>query len=305
MSTADTDPDLQERGGRGGPRRGGASAAHSDLRTNLHANGDVTARLSRRSRRPRLVRHIHAEWIKLRSLRSSRWLLIAAAAAVPLVGVALIAALLIDEDGSTRPRVFFDATFIGAQLSSLLLGALGAGTIAGEFSTRTAITTFTVAPARASVLAAKAAVLWTVTVLAAALAVGLTYLLTSWQLSSHDLATSLGGAGVVRVLLGEVLYLSGMSVLGLAIGALVRSTAASIGTLVVLLYAVPLTLALLPGSGPAQFFNRWLVTNTLTNFTHLRADDLLLTPAAGAAAFIAWIVVLYLAGAIRLRRARI
>jgi ABC-2 type transport system permease protein len=261
--------------------------------------------MGERSRRPRLVRHVHAEWIKLRSLRSSRWLLIAAAAAVPAIGVALMAALLIDEDGSTRRQVFFDATFIGAQLSSLLLGALGASSIAGEFSSRTAVTTFTVAPARLSVLAAKAAVLWVVTALAAALSVLITYLLTSWQLSSHDLASSMQDNGVARVLLGQVLYLSGMAVLGLAVGALVRSTAASIGTLVVLLYAVPLTLALLPASEPAQFLNRWWVTNTVHNLTHLRADALLLAPAAGAVAFVAWIALLYIAGAARLRRARI
>ena len=98
----------------------------------------IVGGMGEQSRRPRLVRHVHAEWIKLRSLRSSRWLLVAAAAAVPAIGVALTAALLIDEDGSTRPQVFFDATFIGAQLSSLLLGALGASSIAGEFSSRTA-----------------------------------------------------------------------------------------------------------------------------------------------------------------------
>jgi ABC-2 type transport system permease protein len=252
--------------------------------------------------RRRFPRYVRAEWVKLRSLRSTKGIAAAAALLLAALAAGVTAALIPSREDISGPAAFFDASLIGVQLVSMLLAGLGAASIAGEFGTGTAGTTFTVAPARTLVLAAKALVVLTAAAVASALGLALGYVLSTLQLAGHDLTSPLSSAGVTRALAGNLLYLSGITVFGLGVGALLRNTAASICALVAILYALPITLALLPSSALADFVGRWWPTNTVSNLTQLASDPDRLPPGAGAVAFLGWVIVAFVAGAARLNR---
>jgi ABC-2 type transport system permease protein len=261
-------------------------------------SGRTPAAPARTSRR--FSRYTRAEWVKLRSLRSSKAILGASALLLAAVAAGLTAALIPSRGDISGPAAFFDAALVGVQLTSMLLAGLGAASIAGEFGTGTAGTTFTVAPARTLVLAAKALVVLAAAAVAGAVGLAAGYALSTLQLAEHDLTSPLSSPGVLRALAGNLLYLSGISVFGLGIGALLRNTAAAVCALVAILYALPITLALLPSSAVADFLGRWWPTNTVSNLTQLISDPDRLPPAAGALAFLGWVVAAFVAGAARL-----
>ena len=67
-------------------------------------------------------------------------------------------------------------------------------------------------------------------------------------LGRQHLSVSLGAPGVARAVIGGALYLAVAGLLGLALGALLRSTAGGIAALFGLLFAVPILVGFLPGS---------------------------------------------------------
>ena len=67
-------------------------------------------------------------------------------------------------------------------------------------------------------------------------------------LSGQHLSVSLGQGGVTRAVIGSALYLAVAGLIGLALGALLRSTAGGISALFGLLFALPIVAGFLPGS---------------------------------------------------------
>ncbi len=103
-----------------------------------------------------------AEWIKLRSLRSTYWVLLAATVIASGIGL-----LVCNADAGQWPRMTpgqragFDPmadAFTGFAVAQLLFAAIGVLTMTGEYSSGLIRTTFVAVPARRAVLAAKAAV---------------------------------------------------------------------------------------------------------------------------------------------------
>ena len=110
------------------------------------------------------------EWVKLRSVRSTGWLLGLTAAAV--IGLAILV-LAVDTSHwshmSAASRSSFDPannSLTGLALGQPLMATLGALVITSEFSSGMIRSTFAAAPNRPLVLAAKAAVLGAVTLAA-------------------------------------------------------------------------------------------------------------------------------------------
>jgi hypothetical protein len=105
------------------------------------------------------------EWLKLRSVRST-WYMVAAFAA-GLVGVAMLVLSREHWAGmSAAGRASFDpvnSSYTGLALGQLLSGALGVLAISTEFGSGLIRATFAAVPDRPRVLAAKAAVLGAVT----------------------------------------------------------------------------------------------------------------------------------------------
>ena len=114
---------------------------------------------------------------------------------------------------------------------------------------------------------------------------------------------------MLRAVLGAGVYLAAIAVLGVAIGALLRHAAGSIGVMFVLLLVAPGILGLvLPDSWskaylPCLPYLPYLPSNAGASFTSVVPADGLLAAGPRAAVLVAWIVVL-LGGAEVLPRRR-
>ncbi|CAN0195906.1 unnamed protein product, partial [Phaeothamnion confervicola] len=95
---------------------------------------------------------INAEWIKLRTVRMN-WVLGIIAVAFPLI-VSVLTCSLIDVD-DLGARDIVDLVVNSSIVSALLLGVIGAVSIAGEFGHGTIRPTFAATPKRWRVFTAK------------------------------------------------------------------------------------------------------------------------------------------------------
>jgi ABC-2 type transport system permease protein len=153
-------------------------------------------------------------WIELRKLADTRaglWLLIVIAlAAAGTVVVELVFA----PDSEHTLNNFFQFALLP---TSVLLPVLGILSMTGEWTQRTALTTFTLVPARGRVVVAKLAAGVLIALLATVLTLGLAALGTLLA-GSHD--WSLGVALLGRLALGQVLSV----LVGLGFGALLLNS---------------------------------------------------------------------------------
>jgi ABC-2 type transport system permease protein len=198
----------------------------------------------------RAVDLIAAEWIKLWSLRSTYLALLAAAVATP--GIAMIVAN--DNVGYLRAGQPYGAvhldplaiSFRGLALAQLIVGVLGALTVTGEFGSGSIRATFVAVPRRAGVLLAKTAVVGAVMlVFGQVLAFG-SFLGTQAVLHPVHLGLSVAASGVPRAVFGAACYLAVIAVVGVGVGALVRSTAAAVATVAAFFFLLPQITSALP-----------------------------------------------------------
>ncbi|MFI0861580.1 ABC transporter permease subunit [Streptomyces smyrnaeus] len=195
---------------------------------------------------------VAAEWIKHRSLRST-WL---AYGATALTVIGFNAGIAYDTYShwtlqASKNRAAFERGGIALQeaftpnaalLMALALGAIGALVIVGEYSTGTHRTTFAAVPARRSVMAAKAVVVTVVTTVFGLVVVGVSFAVTQAILDRRDAGVSLGDPGAFRVVAASALLAPVCALAGLALGAVIRHTAATMITSVVVVLVLPLFL---------------------------------------------------------------
>lgn len=193
---------------------------------------------------------VRAELFKLRTVRSTYIIMLIAAASN--VGFAILAAAVIAPRLGTSERAHVDVVQLalaGLHLSQIAFGVLGALVITGEYGTGMIRTTLAAAPRRHALLAAKALVLTSVTLITATAFTVAAYLVFQATLPAGTLTgTSLSDPGVARAVVGGGLYLTALAMLGFGLGVLLRSSAGAIATLFGLLFVPPLLLDLLPGS---------------------------------------------------------
>ncbi|MFI7574000.1 ABC transporter permease [Micromonospora sp. NPDC049497] len=170
-------------------------------------------------------RVLHAEWIKLWSLRSTYWTILATLAAMVLIGVMLGVASLTD-GGAAGPDGRM-AIGLGYSFAQVVVAVLGVLTITGEYSTGMIRSTLAAVPTRLPVLAAKAVLVATVGFALGVVGVAVSYL-ASYPLLGPDNVASLADAEVRRIFWGSGLYLAGVGLLSLAIGAIIRHSAGAI-----------------------------------------------------------------------------
>jgi ABC-2 type transport system permease protein len=187
---------------------------------------------------------VHAEWTKLRALRST-WLVLAATALL-VVGLAGLTAWFQARNATPPTRAeAVGGALLAVDLMSLVVGVFGVLQMSGEYGSGLIRATLAAVPRRLPVLWAKAAVLVAVAgpVMVAAC---LCALLASRAFLGAD-GPSLGDPGVLRAGFGAAGAAVAMGLLGLGVGALVRHTAGAITTLVAGILVVP---ALLPVTLP-------------------------------------------------------
>ena len=192
-------------------------------------------------------RALNAEWIKIRSLRST-WI----AAAIATVVTVLISELIYRSAANSwatyppRERAAFDPVRTGYAsafvLAVLALGTLGTLTASSEYGTGLIRTTFTATPRRRHVVTAKIIVVGGL-----ALALGETASFTIFALGQHTIAGTgasvpLTHPGVARAVVGSGVFLAVIALVGLALGFLIRSTAGAVAAVVGLYFVAPVLL---------------------------------------------------------------
>jgi ABC-2 type transport system permease protein len=210
------------------------------------------------------------EWIKLRSLRSTRWTLLVMTAAMIGLGILVLRYYPAHwRHMSAADKASFDPVnqgYTGVALAQLAMGMLGVLAITGEYSSGMIRSTLAAVPDRPLLLAAKAAVFG-----AAALAVGellslATFLIGQATLASPAPRATLGQPGVLRAVLMIGAYLCLVGLIGLGLGAIIRHSAGAVAALVGVILLVPPILAAFPGSvlhGPGRFLPELIAENSL------------------------------------------
>lgn len=250
------------------------------------------------------ARVLRSEWIKVRSLRSTKITL--AVAVVLMAGIGLMSAVITATQWSRLPaasRASFDAVTTvlqGHRFAQLAIGVLGVMLVSSEYSTGMIRATLAAVPRRLPVLWAKSGVFTAVTLVSMTLASFAAYLGGMSLLSSHHLQTSLSAPGVTRAVIGAALYLTVVGLLGVALGALLRHTAGAIAALVGLLLA-PVFVNLLPSSVKTAI-SPYLPSNAGDALLNVHQQAGTLSPWAGFTVMCAYAVAALAAAAFALRK---
>lgn len=171
---------------------------------------------------PRVLR---SEWIKMWSLRSTYWTVLATLAAMVLIALMLGVASRVEGDGVGPDGTM--AIGMGYSFAQVVVAVLGVLTITGEYSTGMIRSTLAAVPTRLPALAAKAVLVAGVGFLLGVVGVAVSYVV-SYPLLGADAAASLSDPEVQRIFWGSGLYLSGVGLLGLAVGTIIRHTAGAV-----------------------------------------------------------------------------
>ena len=248
------------------------------------------------------TRVLLSEWTKFRSLRSTVTTLLAAV--VLMVGLgAMFAAITAGQATGFEPGATAISTSLtGTFFAQLAIGVLGVLLISGEYSTGMIRSSLTVVPRRLPMLWGKIAVFTGVVLLTMLPASLLSFFVGQALLNGQNLATSLTEPGALGAVMGAALYVTVAGMTALALGALLRNTAAAITTFVAVFFVIPPLTLLLPAS-VSEHFVRYLpstIGGVLTGSSSATADPL--APWTGFAVLCGCAVILIGIAAWRLRR---
>ena len=250
---------------------------------------------------------LRAEWIKLRSLTSTAWLLIGAVAVTVGVSAAIAAGTHQSAGGGGQDPTKLALT--GIDLGQAVVAVLAILAISEEYGTGMIRTTLAAIPRRLTVLGAKAANLVALTLVTSVLTVAGCLLTGRLMLPGDGLGPAHGYALVsiahpatLRAAIGSVIYLSLIALLALGVATTVRDTAVSIGIVLALLY-VPLLLAQAVSAPLRRHIEQiapmtaGLAIQATTNLRHQPIG-----PWAGLGVLAAWTAVCLLIGGLLLQR---
>jgi ABC-2 type transport system permease protein len=201
--------------------------------------------------------------------------------------------------GTATDSVSF--AFGGISLSQLIIGVLAALFVGSEYASGLIRTTFGAVARRTRVLRAKAIVFGCAAWLAMTFGAFGAFFAGSAVYSGNLPSYAIGDPGVLRAVLSAGFYGACVALIGIAVGFLVRSTAAAIGLLLGLLMLAPLLTELLPGTA-GDTLTQVLPSNAGKAIMSLTSPDNLLSPGLGFAVLAAWVVGLLAAAAVTLRR---
>ncbi|WP_007507798.1 MULTISPECIES: ABC transporter permease subunit [Pseudofrankia] len=253
--------------------------------------------------KPVRIQHvIHSEWVKISTLRSTWYVLVATV--IGMVGIGAIAAAVGAAHWgsmSAANRATFsavDTSLTGVALAQMIISVLGVLLVTGEYSTGMIRSSLSAVPRRLKMLAAKLVVAGALSV-AVSVAGGIVALLVGKALlGSHG---ALDGSDAVRSLLGSAFYLMSITVFAGAVGFIVRSTAGGIAAVLGLLLVLPVLGAVLPQSWQNELLP-FLPTNAGNAAYAMHPYDNSLSAGAGFVTLCVWMVVASVTAALLLRK---
>jgi ABC-type transport system involved in multi-copper enzyme maturation permease subunit len=193
-------------------------------------------------RAPVLANLLRSEWVKLRSVRSTKWSMLVGITAIIVIGISGAIAAPHNSAG-------FDpvaTSLSGVLLAQVAMGVLGVLAVTSEYSTGMIRSTFAAAPQRGTVIAAKAIVFGATACAAGASASLVSFLVGQAVLGQRGV--SLGHPGALRSIIGVGLYLGLLGVFAVGLGTAIRRSAGAIAVLFGLIVLVPALVPLLPAS---------------------------------------------------------
>jgi ABC-2 type transport system permease protein len=212
---------------------------------------ETVPRLERKGRVTQ-ARVVLSEWTKLRSVRSTRWALLAAV--LFAIGIGALACAIVAHHWahmSPRDKADFhplEVNFAGIQLAQLAIGVLGVLVITAEYSTGMIRASMTAVPKRLPVLWAKAIVYGLVTLALMVPASLAAFAAGEAIFARHHIDIAFSHPGVARAVVGAGLYLTVVGLFGLGLGAIVRNTAGGIATFAGIMFVLPPLMNVLPTS---------------------------------------------------------
>jgi ABC-type transport system involved in multi-copper enzyme maturation permease subunit len=257
------------------------------------------------------VRVLRSEWVKFWSLRSS-WITLGVAVFL-LVVFGAVAAYTYSPDAVTTggppggpgsSNADSDAVSLaltGVSFAQLAIGVLGVLLAAGEYSTGMIRSTLAAVPRRLPVLFSKAAVIGPIALVLTTIGALAAFQLGTPGLDGEKISLALSDDGVLRSLAGAGLYLGLVAVFGVALGMLLRSSAGAIAALVGILLILPGLASLLPDSW-YDTLSPYFPNNAGSAMYALHESSDSLSPGAGLAVFVGWVVLTLAAAAYRLRK---
>ncbi|WP_199522471.1 ABC transporter permease subunit [Geodermatophilus marinus] len=245
------------------------------------------------------------QWLAVRSLRTTWWVLGGAAAAMVLFGLLFSATAGSGGPGGQGGPPGLDGSdpvalsLGGYRPAALAVGVLGVLLVTGEHTSGALRVLFAAVPARWPVVLARTAVTAAVS-LAVLLPASLAALLAG-QAALGDRGVSLGDAGVLRATVGTALYVTAIGLMGAALGWLLRSTAGAVGTLFGVVFLLPVLGGLLPSSwGPDVV--RWLPGQAGAGVTEVLPGPDEFAPWTGFAVLCGYVVLLLAVAVVVVRR---
>ena len=245
------------------------------------------------------------EWQKLRPLhKTSKTIALAIGLAVA-VSAAVAAAMAAHEAHlAAAERARFDSIGIslqGTNAAVLAVAAFGVLCVTREYGTGMIKATFLAQPSRLKVLGAKLLTHAAVAGVAAAAACVAAFAVGQELLSGGGLAVGWGDADLPAALGGGVAYLVLVCVWGVALGALLRSSAAAISWLASLLVVAPVIVQILP-KPVVNEVGRWLPSVIGTQAASARANPHAFPAWVGVGVLAGYVALTLLAGAWRMAR---
>lgn len=262
--------------------------------------------------RPRFSHLLRSEWIKLTSLRTTYFALAAILAAG--LSVSLLFAATLESAGlpdEFSVNLVLDGVTMGTLIfGQVIAGILGVLAISSEYSSGTIQHTLTSVPTRLPALGAKALILFAVVTTTAVLTVFGSWAASYPFFAEFGLQANLSTPGFAIALVGASVYLGLCAILGLGLGALLRSATAGAIAIFCATLLAPILTSALPPSVFVQTLRVYLMGHAGDSMARIAdasapfvdLSDQYLSPLGGWITAIVWAGAAFIAGAIALRR---
>jgi ABC-type transport system involved in multi-copper enzyme maturation permease subunit len=256
------------------------------------------------SKNENVVSTAKSEWIKFRTVNST------------IVGIALLFFLTIGFsllitlvlrahwDQSTRiDKLTFDpvsTSLVGVFFAQFAVGVIGVLFISAEYSSGSIRTTLAAVPNRVRLVTGKVIVLFGSMFIVCEVVTFVTFLMGQAVFSGVVPTASLSSGSVLRAVILTGVYLALLTLLGFALGLILRQSAASISVFVVILLIVPLISLSFPESWRNDI-ERFELGNLWTSMASTTTPSHLFTAWSAFAALVIYVVAFLAAGTVLLQ----
>ena len=194
-----------------------------------------------------IVSSVHAEWIKFRSVRSTTY------SVITMFVLSLGIGALIDWGGAYHPDRAdvidpLTRSLAGHFFAQFVVGVIGAMIITSEYSTGSIRNSLAAVPQRTLLIFSKVIVLIGAIIITSEILSFSMFSIGQAIFKGHIVSYSYSTPGVFRAVLLCGVYLTLLSLMGVALGLMLRRTPAAIVVFVVAILIVPILVALLPKS---------------------------------------------------------